>query len=83
MLIDEKKYTLEQAADILNMPRRTFDKTVRPNLRLIVHNKRLIEVPQSSIEEYLNSRVMVGTPTDQAEKAKVAKKKPATKRRAK
>lgn len=86
-LLDEKKYTLDETAQKLGFTRRAFNDTVKPHLRLIVHNERRIEVPESSIEEYLKSRMMLGTPSDKktaeqdAPTPVPAKKKPKRKSR--
>jgi hypothetical protein len=65
-LLAEKKYTLSQAANKMGFTLRAFHDTVKPKLRLIVHNDRRIEVPESSIEEYYAQHMMLGTPATQA-----------------
>jgi hypothetical protein len=59
-LLSEKRFTLDGAAKALRMSRSTFDRNVLPKLEVIRHSARFVEVPESSLEKYLNKTLAVG-----------------------
>jgi hypothetical protein len=61
-LLDEPRYNLNGAAKKLKMSRRTFDRNVLPKIRVIRHSPRFIEVPESSLEDYMSQCLTAGTP---------------------
>lgn len=70
-LLTEKRYSPDDAAKKLGLSRSTFDRNVRPKLRVIQHSARFIEIPESSLEEYLQSQLTLGTPATPVEPASV------------
>lgn len=79
-LLTEKKYSLDQAAQKLGLSRATFNRHVRPRLRVITHSPKNIEVPESSLDEYLTNSLTLGAAPAKGEPVK-AGKRPIRKRR--